>query len=165
MHLDEMFFYKNQLLEDLLTDEEIVHLINENVEPENAQSLVYSQVMPYEFFPDTIEHAQVYVCCDVDIRKSVSTTSLVYHPTLYIWVFVHKDLLRLHGGGVRTDRLCHLIDKKINGSFKYGLGKLELQSVNRFSVVSDYTGKVMAYSASDFQKVYDPKKEVPSKRR
>lgn len=165
MHLDEMFLYKNQLLEDLLTDEEIVHLINENIDPENAQSLVYTQVMPFEFYPDTIEHGRVYLCCDVDIRKSATTTSLIYYPTLYIWIFVHKDLLRLREGGVRTDKLCHLIDKKINGSFKYGLGKLELQSVNRFSVVSDYTGKVLTYNAVDFQKVYDPKKEVPVKRR
>lgn len=165
MHLDDFFHYKNQLLDDLLTDEEIVKLINENVELDQAYTLVYDQVMPYEFFPDTVENGRVYLCCDVDVRKSAMNNSLIYSPTLYIWVFVHKDLLRLREGGVRTDKLCHLIDKKINGSFKYGMGKLELQSVNRFSVVSDYTGKVMAYTATDIQKTFNPKKEIPSKRR
>lgn len=165
MHLEEMFQYKNQLLDDLLTNEEIVRLINDSIPLDQAGTLVYDQVMPYEFYPDTLENGRVYLCCDVDVRKSATTTSLRYSPTLYIWVFVHKDLLRLREGGVRTDKLCHLIDKELNGSFKYGLGKLELQSVNRFSVVSDYTGKVLAYTATDFQKVYDPKKEVPDKRR
>ena len=163
MHLDEFFFYKNQLMDDLLTDPEIVTLINKDVPLEDAQSLVWDQVMPVEFYPDTLERGRVYICCDVDIRKVPS--SLIYSPTLYIWVFVHKDLLRLDEGGVRTDKLCHLIDKKINGSFMYGLGKLELQSVHRFGVVSDYTGKVLAYEANDFNKTFDPKKEIPAKRR
>ena len=163
MHLEELFQYKNQLLDDLLTDKEIVHLINDDVELEDAQSLVWKQVMPVEFYPDTIENGLVYVCCDVDVRRVYN--SLIYSPTLYIWVFVHKDLLHLDEGGVRTDKLCHLIDEKINGSFKYGLGKLELQSLNRFSIVSDFTGKVLAYEATDFNKTFDPHKEIPSKRR
>ena len=163
MHLDELFQYKNQLLEDLLTDKEIVELINDDVPLEDAQSLVWDQVMPVEFYPDTVELGRVYICCDVDVRKVLNST--FYSPTLYIWVFAHKDLLRLKEGGVRTDKLCHLIDKKINGSFFYGLGKLELQSVNRFAVMSDYTGKVLAYEATDFNKVFDPHKEIPSKRR
>ena len=163
MHLDEFFHYKNQLLDDLLTDEEIVGLINSDVTLDQAQTLVWDQVMPVEFYPDTMEKGQVYLCCDVDIRRAPNT--LLYTPTLYIWIFCHKDLLRLREGGVRTDKLCHLIDKKINGSFKYGLGKLELQSVNRFSIVSDYTGKVLAYTATDFNKTFNPKKEIPDKRR
>lgn len=163
MHLDEFFHYKNQLLNDLLTDEEIVRLINEDIPVEDAGSLVWDQVMPVEFYPETIEKGRVYLCCDVDVRKVFNKT--FYEPTLYIWVFVHKDLLRLSEGGVRTDKLCHLIDKKINGSLLYGLGKLELQSVNRFGVVSDYTGKVMAYTATDFNKTFDPNKTIPTKRR
>lgn len=163
MHLDELFHYKNQLLEDMLTDEEIVHLINDDVDLEHAGSLVWDQVMPVEFYPDTVELGRVYVCCDVDVKKVYNST--FYSPVLHIWVFVHKDLLRLKEGGVRTDKLCHLIDKKINGSLFYGLGKLELQSVNRFSVVSDYTGKVLTYEARDFNKTFDPTKEIPSKRR
>lgn len=163
MHLDEFFQYKNQLLDDLLTDEEIVHLIDEDVTLEDAHTLVWDRVMPVEFYPETVEKGRVYLCCDVDIRKVYNST--FYAPTLYIWVFVHKDLLRLSEGGVRTDKLCHLIDKKINGSFQYGLGKLELQSVNRFAVMSDYTGKVLAYEARDFNKVFDAHKKIPSKRK
>lgn len=163
MHLDEFFHYKNQLLDDLLTDEEILHLINSDVTPEEAQTLVWNQVMPVEYYPETIEKGKLYLCCDVDIRRVPS--SLIYSPTLYIWIFCHKDLLRLREGGVRTDKLCHLIDQKLNGSFEYGLGKLELQSVNRFALMSDYSGKVMAYEATDFNKTFDPKKTIPSKRR
>lgn len=163
MHLDEFFTYKNQLMEDLLTDKTIVKLINDKIDLEDAGSLIWDQVMPVEFYPDTLEKGRVYVCCDVDIRKVMNST--FYKPTLYIWVFVHKDLLRLDEGGVRTDKLCHLIDKKINGSMMYGLGKLELQTVHRFGVVSDYTGKVLSYEATDFNKTFDARKEIPSRRK
>ena len=153
-------------MNDLLTDKEIVHLINEDIELEDAGSLVWDQVMPFEFYPETIEKGKVYVCCDVDIIKTYNQSSQTYYsPTLYVWVFVHKDLLRLKEGGVRTDKLCHLIDKKINGSLFYGLGRLNLQSARRFASMSDYAGKVLAYEARDFNKQYDPTKAIPVKRK
>jgi len=63
------------------------------------------------------------VCFDVDIQRSYNKT--FYKPVLYIWVFAHRSNLRLpDGGGVRTDKLCSEICKKINGSRYYGLGQL-----------------------------------------
>ena len=108
MQLEEFFDYKNQLMNDLLTNEEIVRLLADDCKPVNdVQDLVYKQVFPYEYIPETIEHGQTFICCDVDIQKSVNKTFLI--PVLYIWVFSHKSNLRLPketGGGIRTDKLC-----------------------------------------------------------
>lgn len=94
MQLEEFFDYKNQLMNDLLTNEEIVRLLADDCKPVNdVQDLVYKQVFPYEYIPETIEHGQTFICCDVDIQKSVNKTFLI--PVLYIWVFSHKSKLRL----------------------------------------------------------------------
>lgn len=163
MQLQEFFDYKNQLMEDLLTNEEIVKLINDNVDIANAKSLVYTQVFPCEYVPDTAEKGYTYICMDVDIQSAVNKTYLL--PTLYIWVFAHRSRLRLPEGGVRTDKLCNEICKAISGSLNYGLGHLNLSSVKRFAPMTDYQGKCMIFHATDFNRQYDGMKLIPSNRK
>ena len=123
----------------------------------------YSQVFPYEYVPDTIVHGQTFICCDVDIQRVECKTFL--RPTLYIWVFTHKSKMRLPEGGVRVDKLCAEIAKKINGSRYYGLGELEFMSSRRFAPITDYQGKVLTFQARDFNRLSPSGRSAPSNRR
>ena len=164
MQLDEFFNYKNQLMNDLMTSEQIVCLLNDSEEVRcDPEQLVYSQVFPYEYVPDTIVHGQTFICCDVDIQRVESKTFL--RPTLYIWVFTHKSKMRLPEGGVRVDKLCAEIAKKINGSRYYGLGELEFMSSRRFAPITDYQGKVLTFRARDFNRLSPSGRSAPSNRR
>lgn len=164
MQLDEFFDYKNQLMEDLLTNQTIVQLLSDDCEViDNPEALMYQQVFPFEYVPDTVEHGQTFICCDVDIQRSVNKTFLL--PALYIWVFTHKSKLRLPEGGVRTDRLASEIAESINGSRNYGLGELDLYSVKRFAPITDYQGKVMMFQATDFNRLAPSNKPIPSNRK
>lgn len=161
--LDEMFDYKNQLMEDLLTNKDIVALIDDSVELKNAKKLVYKQVFPYEYIPTTIEEGKTFICCDVDIQKAVNKTYLL--PTLYVWVFTHKSKLRLPEGGVRTDKLVSKIAGAINGSRYYGLGELDFYSAKRYAPMTDFQGKVMTFTATDFNRLHNPNNPIPSNRK
>lgn len=164
MQLEEFFDYKNQLMQDLLTNQTIVRLINDdNKIIDNPGDLVYEQVFPFEYIPDTVEHGQTFICCDVDIQRSINKTFLL--PVLYIWVFTHKSKLRLPEGGVRTDRLVSEIAKEINGSRYYGLGELDLYSVKRFAPITDYQGKVLTFHATEFNRQSPSGKPVPTNRK
>ena len=164
MQLEEFFDYKNQLMEDLLTTESIVKLIDDSVDLKDAASLAYKNVFPFEYIPDTVEHGDTFVCFDVDVSKASNKTYLL--PTIYVWVFAHKSKLRLpNGEGVRTDKLCSEICKKINGSRRYGLGELDLYSAKRFAPMTDYQGRCMTFYAVDFNRQYDPKKKTQSNRK
>lgn len=48
VQLQEFFDYKNKLMEHLLTNKDIVHLINDEIKLEDAQELAYKQVFPCE---------------------------------------------------------------------------------------------------------------------
>lgn len=164
MQLEEFFDYKNQLMEDLLTNKEIVRLLCDDEDAiENPQKLVYTQVHPYEYIPETVEHGQTFICCDVDIQRSLNKTFLL--PVLYIWVFTHRSKLRLPEGGVRVDRLVSEIAKEINGSRNYGLGELGLYSVKRFAPITDYQGKIMTFQAKDFNRQTPTGQPVPTNRK
>ena len=162
MQLSEFSEYKNQLMEDLLTNNEIVRLICDDHPVDDVKSLVYSQVFPFEYIPETIEHGATYICCDVDIQKVESKTFLL--PVLNIWLFSHKSKLRLPEGGVRTDRLAAEIAETINGSRNYGLGELDLYSVRRFAPIPDYQGKVMTFHAKEFNRLSPNTMPIPEKR-
>lgn len=164
MQLQEFFDYKNQLMEDLLTNEAIVRLLDDDISMDDAGKLAYSHVFPCEYVPETVQDGKTFICFDVDIQQSVNKTYLL--PTLYLWVFTHRSKLRLpNGGGVRTDKLCSEICKAINGSRKYGLGELDLYSVKRFAPMTDYQGKVLTFYAKDFNRAYDPHKPTPVNRK
>ena len=163
MQLEEFFNYKNKLMEEIITDEEIVKLINENVPFEEAASLCYTQVFPFEYIPETEQEGRTFVCFDVDVQKQLGRP--LYEPSIYVWVFAHKSALRLPEGGVRVDKLCSKICDKLNGSLYYGQGRLDLESTKRFAVMTDYQGKMLVFYARDVSKLYDGSKQIPTNRR
>ena len=163
MQLDELFDYKNQFMEDLVTNPEVVNLINEHTDPDEPESLIYTQIFPYEYIPETVEKGHTFVCCDVDVNSTVGKT--LANISIYVWVFTHKSNLRLPEGGVRTDKICSEICKMLNGSMKYGLGELNLYAVKRFAPLTGYQGKMMTFFAKDISKYYDGKKEIPVNRK
>lgn len=164
MQLEEFFDYKNQLMEDLLTNSEIVKLLTDSEsDREHPENLVYSQVYPFEYIPETVEHGETFICCDVDVQRSLNKTYLL--PVLYIWVFTHKSKMRLPEGGVRVDKLASEVAKEINGSRYYGLGELDLYSAKRFAPTMDYQGKVLTFQATDFNRQSPTGKPIPSNRK
>ena len=163
MQLQELFDYKNRLMQDLLTNEEIVRLMGDNMTLEKAGSLAYTQIFPCEYVPETVQGGATYICFDVDVQRSYNKTFL--QPTLYVWVFAHRSRLRLPEGGVRTDKICAKICEAINGSRYYGLGELDLETVKRFAPITDYQGKVMMFHAKDFNRQYNGNKPTPANRK
>lgn len=163
MQLSEFFNYKNRLMEDLLTNEEIVRLLDDKIDMKDAWKLAYDCVFPYEHIPDTVESARTFICFDVDVQKSVNKTFLL--PTVYIWVFSHRSKMHLKEGGVQTDKLVSEIAKAINGSRFYGIGELDLYSVKRFAPAMDYQGKVMTFHAKEWNRPGLNDKGTPPKRR
>lgn len=162
--LDEFFNYKNQLIKDMLTNPKIVKLVSDDlVAHKNPSQLVYKQIFPYEYVPEIVDSGKTFICCDVDIDNVVSKTFLT--PTLYIWVFTHKTMLRLPDGGVRTDKLCSEIAKTINGSRFYGLGELDLCAASHFAPISDFQGRALVFQTKDFNRVSPNRKSVPANRK
>ena len=151
MLLNEFFDYKSELIRTLCSSKDIVRLILDGKDSKVPNyDLAYKQIFPYEHIPDTVDEGKTFICFDVDITQVMDKT--YYRPTLYIWAFTYKTKLQLPDGGVRTDELAKAINKELNGSRSYGLGTLELQSINGFAPIKDYLGRQMVYTATDFNR-------------
>lgn len=166
MLLDELFDYKNELMKIFCNNDRIVHLVTDS---EDAQcpnyDLPYSQIYPYEFIPETVDHGTTFICVDVDIQQVYSKTT--YNPVIYIWVFTHKSKLKLPEGGVRIDQIAVEINKELSGSRYFGLGELELAMTERFVPIADYLGRCLVYTATDFNRPSHirPYKNPPANRK
>lgn len=148
MFLEELYDYKNRMMRDILSDEEIVNLITDDpYYRSNPEKLAYRQVFPYEHIPDTLEEAYNYVCFDVDVHKDFDKQ--LFSPVINVWIYCHKSLLRLPEGGVRFDVLASKITKAVIGSRWYGLTKIELDAVRRFALTTDYQGKEIIFTTNE----------------
>lgn len=162
--LEEFFDYKNLLMKDLCSNEDVVKLITNNEEaavPNNK--LPYTQIFPYQNIPETVDEAKTFICYDVDIIAVDNKT--FYTPVIYIWICTHKSKYRCESGGVLLDKLSIAIDKMLNGSRFYGLGELKLDSVTRFIPVADFMGREMIYYAKDFNRPWSTVGSSPSNRK
>lgn len=163
MDLVEFYDYKNLLMEDMCKNEQIVKLVtgNEDARVPNHE-LPYSQIFPFEYVPETVSEAKTFICFDVDIVEVPNKT--FYIPVLYIWPFTHKSNLRLPQGGLLLDKLTAEINSMLNGSRYFGLGELMLSSVGRFKPILDYSGRVLTYTARDWNRL-TANKSIPSNRK
>lgn len=163
MQLRDLFDYKNQLMQDLLTNEKLVRLIDKDIPIADAGKLAYSKVFPYEYIPDTAKNGDTFVCFDVDVLSVVNKTFL--NPTIYVWVFTHRTNQRLSEGGLRIDEFCAELCEAINGSRMYGMGELEFQSMRRFAPMTDFHGKCLIFKAVEVNRYHTPLKSVPENRK
>jgi len=163
MQLRDLFDYKNQLMQDLLTNEKLVKLIDKECTLDDASKLAYTRVFPYEYIPDTANNGDTFVCFDVDILDVFNKTFL--NPTLYVWVFTHRTNLRLPQGGLLVDEFCAELCETINGSRMYGMGELEFKSMRRFAPMTDFQGKCLIFKAVEVNRYHTPLKPVPENRK
>ena len=70
---------------------------------------------------------------------------------IYIWIIAHERTMRTPKGLV-TDLLTTEVDKLINGSNGFGLGRVELKSWDRFTPAEDFHGRTLVYRTVDFNR-------------
>lgn len=163
MQLEEFYDYKNLLMEQLCCDPEIVKVVTDNDEAAVPNhDLPYYQVFPFEYVPETVNDAKTFICFDVDIVSVPNKT--MYIPVIYVWVFAHKSRLRAKEGGCTLDKMAAAVNRLLNGNRYYGLGELKLDSVRRFTPVTDYLGRVLTFYTKDFNRKWT-KPDIPVNRK
>lgn len=149
-NLEEFTVYKNTLMEAICTSDSIFNLMKLSNDPSDlrCKDLRYVRIFPYNYVPLTIETAQTFICFTVTAPNVKN--NIISELILTVFVFTHQDLMRTKNG-MRTDLLISEIDKLLNGSTKYGLGKVELKACDVMQVpCQGYSGLFSMYKVKDF---------------
>lgn len=149
---------KNKIVKEFINDETIVAAIDSQredvIEPED---LIYTHIFDYNQNPYTLRDVQTFITIQVHIPEDHSFNNTIrksyVHPTIEIWITSHENHMKVDNipkiTQNRNDYLSHLIDKKLNGSDGYGIGKLQLLSNKEFSYEKDYSCRTLIFSGTD----------------
>lgn len=151
-NLEEFTTYKQTLMKAICTSSRITELMKIETDPVTitGKDMRYKRIFPYNYVPPVTEHAQSFICFTVTAPNV--RDELITELRLTVYVFSHQDIMRTENG-IRTDLLISEVDKLLNGSTKYGLGKVSLKMCDVMQVpCQGYSGLFAVYSVKDFSR-------------
>lgn len=152
MYLKELGSYKYTIFTKIRNSDDIKEiLLGKNYNVEIVDDLLDEHIFPYLYVPETQQTAKSYICVDVVIPKVPNFS--IKNLKIIIWVFTHKSLMNYSKKGyvgTRTDILSDILDKMLDTSRDFGIGRLKLEDVGLFNSEKQYYGRTLTYSASDF---------------
>jgi hypothetical protein len=152
--LKDMGSYKSTLLSYFVNSEEICELLfdKETYTEEDGDNLIYTQIFPYLYTDETQTKVLPYICVEVDVPRIPTHT--IKDMKLIIWVYCHKNGMKYSKkgySGTKVDILADMVERVLRNSDRFGVGKLQLQSVTYFFPNAKYYGKQLIYTVPDFK--------------
>lgn len=150
MYFDEVPKYRDTIMESICKCDAIVDLLRPEDQPNmRATELPYKFIFPYGHIIDKTTDASVYLCFDVVAPRVIDRTFTDFR--IDFWIISHERRMKTPKGLV-TDLLSIELDKLINGSRCFGLGKVELKTWDQFSPAEDFYGRSLVYRTVDFNR-------------
>ena len=153
MTLKDIGTYKNRLLTTIVKSEDIRELIlGKNYDQTDVdEKIIYNNIFPYLYVDDTQTEVKTYVCMEVSVPR---THDFTYKDMkVDIWCYCHKDIMQYSKKGflgTRADILSDMVDRLLNSSNDYGIGRLKLQSCVPLNISKSHYGRHLTYTCAEF---------------
>ena len=150
MLFEELTEYRALVMKTLCNDKEIVKLVtDQETSSIPDRSLMYTQIFPYAYTPDTTKEATTFVCFRLSVPEVMNKT--YKRINLIFYIFTHQSLMRTQDG-LRPDLIGQAIERLFNGSLDVGLGRVRLEGMDDISPITDYHGIAIEYSGAEFNR-------------
>ncbi len=152
--LKDMGLYKDNLIAAFQDSGDICELLFDKrpYTAEDVQNLPYSQIFPYLHADGVQTDATSYICVEVDMPKI--PTSTIKEMKICIRACCQKQHMKYSKdgyAGTRADILADMIERRLRESDGFGIGKLQLASVEHFFPDDKCYGKLMTYTVPAFK--------------
>ena len=145
--------YKSKLMSSIINSPELIALVNdsyiEDGEIIDANGLVYKQIFPFYYIPDTQTETLSYVLMKVN---GLGVSGKIYNKAeVYICVMSHQDIMKVEdANGTRIDLMGEIIEDLFNGRDDFGFGEMELKSNAEININTTYRGRELRFFVEDF---------------
>ena len=144
---------KRQLIREMIKDDDIVKAIN-SAKIKSPEKLINTHIFDFRQNPFTINDVMTFITVQVHIPESFYNNDKFFiNPTIEIWIISHVNHLIVNNVPKvkenRNDYLSTLIDRKFNGRYNLGFGKLELTSNIEGSFQQDYVYRKLTFKGTD----------------
>lgn len=158
-YLDEIIEYPMKVIQSICQSKEcIALLLNKNINQiseDDADDALDRYIKTYQYVDDTVTESAAYIWVETDIPRVDNSTIKDMH--LYVTIACSKDFMEIKKkiisglAGNRRDNLVRYIDKVINGSDVFGIGKLKLTSMVTLTSSNQlFTIRELTYEVPDF---------------
>lgn len=157
-NLKELTLFKEELLRLIITNPRIMQAVVNNDETcfaeevNNPKEYLYKNIFPYKHTLNaTEEKKQTYIT--MDFANFTPVSNYYKEFTMGIYVFTHKDLMRITEEGqtkLRVDYILQELDKSLNNARGFGIGKLQFSGLRSVSINDEFLGAVILYETIDF---------------
>lgn len=145
----ELCEYKQKIVQQILETDTILEALATDVD---ASELLYENIFPHGFIPDTVGDAKCYITVEVTMPQ-VSTANFFFKDVLVIMTVIsHVELMRTDYGMPRTDYIAVELDKLFNDSEQMGFGKMELVSNTEGMFNERHACRVLRFQTSELAK-------------
>lgn len=153
--------YRNVITNEILSNEVLVDILSHGtLTTDDADELVWKNVLPQEFDPETITETDSYIFYDINEATSaqVGKNGTGYVTlTLFFWILTHRDVVRYEGNvstsknRLRNDIIVRELKKTFAPVSNLGISKNRLLYNNLFTQTNyKYTGRLLAFKITDF---------------
>lgn len=158
-YLDELVDYPAKVAQKIGNSKEIIALLTnkrvEHLTEDDVDDVFDNYIYDYNYVDDTVTESRAFVWIEAEI-PTVSNRQ-VKNMRLYVTVACHKRYMDITTGifdgiaGNRRDNIIRYIDKELNGSEIFGIGRLSLRSVKTISSSNqEFSIRELCYEVPDF---------------
>lgn len=151
--LKDIGAFKNIFLSSIINSHDICSLLlnKEDFSEEEKESLIYERVFPYLYIDDIQTNVESYICFEVTIPRCSGT---IKDLQLSVLCCCHKDYMKYKKEdylGTRVDILSDMVEREIQDSTEFGIGKLSLQSVRYIFPSTKYYARELIFNVPEFK--------------
>lgn len=150
MHLEEVPKYRDTIVESICKCDKIIDLIRPSELPDmTASEMVDKYIFPYDRIINKTSEVGVYICFDIVVPIVINRAFDDFR--IVVRVIAHDRRMRTPKGLV-TDLICAEIDRLINGSNGFGVGRVEFKTWDSFNPAEGFYGRTLTYRTVDFNR-------------
>lgn len=157
-YLEELTSFKEEALRLIVTNPRIMQAVVNNEEEcflnlvENPGSYLYKNIFPYRHtIPEVEKEKKTYIT--MDFANFALINNYYKDFTMGIYVFTHKDLMKIKEDGhnkLRVDFIISEIDKIFNRARGFGIGRLQFSGLQSLTINNNFLGSVIIYETIEF---------------
>ena len=144
--------YKRKLITSIVNSPDLIALVNDNYVEDgeciDSDELIYKQIFPFYYIPDTQTKAQSYVMVKVN---GLGVKNKIYNKAeVFVCVASHQDIMETKGGGTRIDLMGEIIEGLFNGRDDFGFGEMELKFNTEDEININHRCRIIKFIVEDF---------------
>ena len=144
--------YKKKLITSIVNSPDLISFVNDNYvdsgECIDSDELIYKQIFPFYYVPDTQTKAQSYVMIKVN---GLGVKNKIYNKAeVFVCVASHQDIMQTKDGGTRIDLMSEIVEELFNGRDDFGFGEMELKYNMEDEINTTHRCRILKFMVEDF---------------